>query len=161
MTPAHPASDPVHAGLIALHLDGRWRGVLIEGPSGAGKSDLALRALALGFRLVADDRVILFSAQGRPFGCAPLPLRGLIETRGVGVVPQPYLRCAEVALIVSCVEQPDAAPRLLQGPGRRMLETVVPVLELWPHAASAPMKLRLALEHLGHLSQEAYQITNG
>ena len=31
----------LHAGLIALRLDGHWAGVLIEGPSGSGKSDLA------------------------------------------------------------------------------------------------------------------------
>ena len=33
----------LHAGLVALRLDGYWRGALIQGPSGAGKSDLALK----------------------------------------------------------------------------------------------------------------------
>ena len=51
--------------------DGGWRGALIEGPSGAGKSDLALRALDAGFRLVADDRVVVWTSGGRLFGRAP------------------------------------------------------------------------------------------
>ena len=54
-----------HAGLIARRMGGVWRGVLIEGPSGAGKSDLALRALDQGFRLVADDRVVVWTDAGR------------------------------------------------------------------------------------------------
>ena len=35
----------LHAGLVALRVDGFWRGALILGPSGAGKSDLALRLM--------------------------------------------------------------------------------------------------------------------
>ena len=35
-------------------------GVLILGASGAGKSSVALKLLAMGARLVADDRVELF-----------------------------------------------------------------------------------------------------
>ena len=54
------ASEVRHAGLIAARSNGPWRGVLIEGEAGAGKSDLTLRALAAGFRLVADDRVVLW-----------------------------------------------------------------------------------------------------
>ena len=38
------------------------RGVLILGPSGAGKSTLALRLMALGATLVADDRVEVSAA---------------------------------------------------------------------------------------------------
>ena len=62
----------VHAGLVALRHGGLWRGALITGPSGSGKSDLALRCLEHGFRLVADDRVLLSGPQaassmaGRP-----------------------------------------------------------------------------------------------
>ncbi len=52
----------LHAGLVALRLEGVWRGALIAGPSGVGKSDLALRAIEAGFRLVADDRA---AAAGR------------------------------------------------------------------------------------------------
>jgi serine kinase of HPr protein (carbohydrate metabolism regulator) len=69
-----------HAGLVALRLDGLWRGALIEGPSGGGKSDLALRAIEAGFRLVADDRVVVWTSGGALFGRAPDPIRELIES---------------------------------------------------------------------------------
>ena len=58
----------LHAGLVARRQDGYWRGVLIEGASGAGKSDLALRALDHGFRLVADDRVVVWASGGALYG---------------------------------------------------------------------------------------------
>ena len=66
-----------HAGLVALRWRGDWQGVLIEGPPGSGKSDLALRALTEGFRLVADDRVLLWTSGGRLWGRAPDVLAGL------------------------------------------------------------------------------------
>ena len=71
-----------HASLIAARMAGYWQGVLIEGPSGAGKSNLVLRGLGAGFRLVADDRVIIFASQGRLYGRAPDALAGLVESRG-------------------------------------------------------------------------------
>lgn len=89
-----------HAGLIAQRIAGRWLGVLIEGPSGAGKSDLALRALGQGFRLVADDRVVVWVSGGRLFGRAPNALHGLIEVRGLDVVPTDALPLCEIGLLV-------------------------------------------------------------
>src|SRR4051812_25700980 len=100
--PERQADQPIHAGLVATRRDGRWVGVLIEGSSGVGKSDLALRALDTGFRLVADDRVILWASGGRLFGRAPASLAGLAELRGVGVVSVPFLALCEVVLIVRC-----------------------------------------------------------
>ena len=76
----------LHASLIARHAPYQWQGVLILGPSGAGKSHLALKAMAAGWRLVADDRVIIWSDQGHVYGRAPETLSGLIEVRGLGVV---------------------------------------------------------------------------
>jgi serine kinase of HPr protein (carbohydrate metabolism regulator) len=131
----------VHAGLIAQRLGGRWRGVLIEGPSGAGKSDLALRALADGFRLVADDRVALWTVEGRLFGRAPESLAGLVEVRGVGVLPEPALAFSEVTLIVA----PGLPERL---PDPHLVERLgvnLPQLLLTFAEASAPAKLRRAL----------------
>ena len=69
----------LHAGLVARRQDGYWRGVLIEGASGAGKSDLALRALDHGFRLVADDRVVVWASGGALYGRAPDSLAYLGE----------------------------------------------------------------------------------
>ena len=146
-----------HAGLIALRLEGLWRGILIEGASAAGKSDLALRALSRGFRLVADDRVLVFACEGRLFGRAPDPLKGLIEVRGLGVVAAPSLRYAEIVLAARCAADGDLIERL---PGRgplTLLGVAIPRFDLAPLEASAPAKLKRALEHLGAHTQQAYQ----
>lgn len=61
--------------------------LLILGRSGAGKSTLALRLIALGASLVADDRVVLTARPGGPPRVsAPARLGGLIEARGVGLL---------------------------------------------------------------------------
>jgi len=134
----------VHAGLVARRLGGSWRGVLIEGASGAGKSDLALRALDQGFRLVADDRVLLWVAEGRLFGRAPGPLHGLLEVRGLDVVTQTALPLCEVALVVS-----PGAPERLPDPARvERLGLWLPALTLAYREASAPAKLGRALAAL-------------
>ncbi len=146
-----------HAGLIAVRLGGAWRGVLIEGPSGSGKSDLALRATQAGFRLVADDRVRLFASAGRLFGTAPAPLAGLLEARGVGVIAQPALRMAEIALIARLVDDPGAPPRLPDPAFETRVGVSLPVLAFWPFAASAPFTLIAALEHLGGQRQQEYE----
>lgn len=131
-----------HAGLIALRgRSGEWRGALIEGASGAGKSDLALRALHWGFRLVADDRTVLWVSAGRLFGRAPGVLHGLLEARGFDVVETPALPLAEVTLVVR-----SGAPERI--PLVEMVERLglgLPLLELDLLEASAPAKLGRAL----------------
>jgi HPr kinase/phosphorylase len=72
----------LHASAVAL--DGR--GALILGASGTGKSGLALRMMALGARLVADDRVLVVRRGDALVATAPAALRGLIEARGVGLL---------------------------------------------------------------------------
>jgi serine kinase of HPr protein (carbohydrate metabolism regulator) len=132
-----------HAGLIAARVGGYWRGVLIEGDSGAGKSSLALRALDHGFRLVADDRVILWVSGGQVYGRAPDVLAGLLEVRGLGVVAAPSLPLAQVVLAVRCgtpERMPDPQTELLLG-------VEIPRLQVDPHHAAAPAGLRRALSH--------------
>jgi len=137
-----------HAGLVARWSPAGWRGVLIEGPSGAGKSDLALRVLDGGFRLVADDRVILWVSGGRLFGCAPDPLRDRIEARGLGVLREPGLTFAEVALAI----QGGAPERLPDPQVLDILGIDIPLLVADLREASAPAKLGRALDafDLGH-----------
>ena len=72
----------LHASCVAL--DGR--GVLILGRSGAGKSSLALELMALGARLVADDRTVLHADDGAPVASCPPAILGKIEARGVGIL---------------------------------------------------------------------------
>ena len=72
----------LHGTVVA----GAERGVLLIGASGAGKSALALNLMARGALLVADDRVRLDISGGHLLASAPVPLSGLIEARGIGLV---------------------------------------------------------------------------
>lgn len=88
------ATLTLHATTVAV--DGR--GILITGPAGAGKSSLALALMALGARLVADDRTIL-TAEGEVLvATCPPTLQGMIEARGIGI-----LRADPVAAVVVTV----------------------------------------------------------
>lgn len=126
-----------HACLIARRVGGYWRGVLVEGPSGSGKSDLALRAQDQGFRLVADDRVLLWAVDGRLYGRAPDALAGLLEVRGLGVVCIAALPFAEVSLIVRS-GPPDRIP---DPATETILGVSVPLQAAELLESSAPAKL--------------------
>ncbi len=142
----------VHAGLIALHASGTWRGVLIEGPSGAGKSDLALRALNQGFRLVSDDQTLVWTCEGRLYGTCPAPIAGLIEARGLGLAsPARLRRFAPIDLVVACEAEGTAIERMPEPQTRDLLGVAAPLLRLHALEASAPAKLRWALSRLGGL----------
>ena len=84
----------VHATTVAM----RGRAVLLMGRAGAGKSATALSMIALGAVLVADDQTILTSHEGKLFASCPMPLRGLIEARGLGLLNAPAVDQAEVTL---------------------------------------------------------------
>lgn len=101
------ALAPLHATLAAYRAADGWSGVLLRGPSGAGKSDLALRLLGRGWRLVADDRVLVWRSGGRLWGRAPAVLSGLLEVRTAGVLPFPALGFAEIVRVIDCAE-PEA-----------------------------------------------------
>ncbi len=139
-----------HAGLVALRIGGYWRGALLEGPSGSGKSDLALRSLREGLSLVADDRVLLWTSGGRLYGRAPDSLAGLLESRGLGVLPTRAQPFAEVVMAIRCEASAEAVERFPTGEILNCLERPIPVRSLWPFDPAAPAKLRRALEHLGH-----------
>lgn len=131
---------PIHGTCVAIGT----RGVLIRGRSGAGKSDLALRLIAEGARLVADDQVMVSVAGGRLVARAPEPIRGLIEVRGVGLVPAPTAASARIALVVDLATA-HAVPRLPEPQSTRIDGVDVPVAALAPFEASAAIKVRLAL----------------
>ena len=138
-----------HAGLVATRYRGRWRGALIEGPSGTGKSDLALRLMGAGFRLVADDRVLVWTSGGRLFGRAPEPLQGLLEARGVGIIPEAPLEFCEITLLGLCKPEAAAVERVPDPAAVKILGLGLPRIELRPFEAAGPANLRRALEHHG------------
>ena len=138
----------LHAGLIAQRLQGAWRGALVLGEAGAGKSDLMLRALGLGFRLVADDRTLVWRSGEGLFGRAHERLSGLIEIRGAGVLAEPALPMAGIGLIVRC-EAPGDLERLPDPEAESLAGVSIPVLRLHALEASSPAKLGRALKRLG------------
>ncbi len=72
----------LHASCVAIS----GKGLLIVGASGSGKSSLALSLMALGARLVSDDRVILEAGKDFVQASAPPTISGLIEAWGVGLL---------------------------------------------------------------------------
>ncbi|MDO5641444.1 MAG: serine kinase [Paracoccus sp. (in: a-proteobacteria)] len=86
MTGNKVADESIHASAVQM----AGRGVLILGPSGSGKSSLAMRLIALGGRLIADDRVILMRRDTRLWARPPARLAGLIEARGIGLMRVPH-----------------------------------------------------------------------
>ncbi|MCC1491119.1 HPr kinase/phosphorylase [Cognatishimia sp. F0-27] len=95
------ASVTLHASTVAAP-DLRpgqsgWRALVIQGRSGSGKSSLALALMALGARLVADDRTIIDRDGTDLIARCPPPIAGLIEARGLGVLSAPIIETAPVA----------------------------------------------------------------
>lgn len=133
--------DTIHASAVAR--DGR--AVLLLGPAGSGKSDLALRLVAAGWQLVADDRVVLTRVGDRLLASAPPRLAGLIEVRGLGIVPEPTHN-AMVALALDLGRRPDRLPAA-DWIGWHGLP--VPLLAFEPFGDSAVERVARALANAG------------
>lgn len=122
-------------------------GVLLIGPAGSGKSDLALRLLALGFELVADDQVIIADNIASP----PAALAGMLEVRGLGIVRLPCRPTARLRLVADLTGTADRLPMPERHAGLDL-----PLVHIDAAAASAPNRIALALDcALGHVKQVA------
>ena len=130
----------VHATTVAIG----GRAVLLRGPSGSGKSDLALRLIDAGARLVADDYSHIWREGDAILVRAPDAIAGLIEVRGVGIVPVDALPRARLALIADLVA-PERVERLPEPGSETIFGLAIPLIAIAPFEASAPAKLRLAL----------------
>lgn len=131
----------IHASCAAR--DGH--GVLLTGAPGSGKSDLLLRLLDIGFALVADDQVDIEDFRAS----SPPALAGLLEIRGLGIVRLPFAPSAKLALAVAL----ERGERL---PMPRRHELGLPLVMVDPAMASAPTRIRLALDcALGRVAQLA------
>ncbi len=136
MTPA----PLLHGTCIAI----KDQGVLILGASGAGKSDLALRLIDRGAALVGDDYLEARVDDGQLFLSAPTALQGRLEVRQIGLLRLPWQARALIALIVRLGERPERLPEPMT---ETCLGIAVPVLQISPFEASAPIKVELALQH--------------
>jgi serine kinase of HPr protein (carbohydrate metabolism regulator) len=59
---------------------------------------------------VGDDRIALSARAGRLLARPVAPLEGLVERRGLGLTPEPYLPAVVVRLIVDLDEEPARMP---------------------------------------------------
>lgn len=139
---------PVHGTC----LDFRGQGLLLTGASGSGKSDLALRLLDReGWRLVADDRVVLQRQDAGIRAQAPDALRGLIEVRGQGILELADHELSDSVNLdaVSCLSgSSDEIERFPDPAITELLGTNFPMLRMWPFEVSAPIKLERWLHTL-------------
>ncbi|MGL4527853.1 MAG: HPr kinase/phosphorylase [Aestuariivirga sp.] len=138
-----------------LSVDGE--GVLLLGPPGAGKSDLALRLVdqpGLGIdgflrvaRLVADDQVVITRRGGDLQASAPATLKGKLEIRGLGIAALPVEEDVTLRLAVRLERSADIE-RLPDLAGTRLdiLGLGLPLVQIDPFAASAPARVRAALD---------------
>jgi HPr kinase/phosphorylase len=134
------------------------QGVLLVGQPGSGKSDLALRmidgtgagltGIARAARLVADDQVAIRREGDRLMASAPPPLSGKLEIRGLGIVdvaPE-----AEAALRLAVRLTPAAEIERLPDLARARMDILgiaIPLVLIDPESASAPARIRAALDH--------------
>jgi serine kinase of HPr protein (carbohydrate metabolism regulator) len=136
------STETLHASTVAV--DGR--AVLIQGRSGAGKSDLALRLIDRGAVLVSDDYTLACRLpSGALVARAPDTIAGKMEVRGIGIVDLPHVVDIPVALIVRLDAE---VPRMPDRRTRRIVGVAVPEIALEAFAASAPIKIELALKAL-------------
>jgi serine kinase of HPr protein (carbohydrate metabolism regulator) len=146
----------IHASCVVLARAGAVfdapaeAGVLLVGRSGTGKSDLALRLIASGAELVADDRAVLTADAGALIASAPPALAGLIEVRNLGIVALPCWPAAKIALVAELAPGETPArmpePERWRPPPELGLPTTSwpPLIRLDPFEASAPVKLAVA-----------------
>lgn len=129
---------------------------MLLGPPGSGKSDLVLRLIERGWRLVADDQVVLAAEAGVLRAGPPPALHGLLEVRGLGIFRDlPVAASAPLRLAAHLVAR-EAVPRLPEPEGWTQAGVTLPAIRLDAFAASATAKLGLALDAaLGRARQRA------
>jgi len=144
----------IHGTCLALDS----AGVLLLGSPGSGKSDLALRLIdqpgdglsgeTRAARLVADDQVAIRRAGSTLIATAPAALAGLLEIRGLGLARLPAL--PEVVLRLAVRLTPAAEIERLPDLARARMDILgvgLPLILLDPLSASAPARVRAALDH--------------
>lgn len=133
--------------------------MLLLGPPGSGKSDLVLRlidqpgyGIAGALRtaqVVSDDQVAIRLAGGRLVASAPATIAGRMEIRGLGLANLPHR--AEAALVIAvrlvAKEKIERMPDMTND-RFKILGTSIPVIAVDAASASAPARIRAALDWL-------------
>lgn len=132
-------------------------GVLLVGKPGSGKSDLALRLIdqrGMGLtgtlraaRLVADDQVVIRRVDATLMASAPPALKGKLEIRGLGIAELSVADEARLSLAVRLTPAVEIERLPDLGKARMdILGIALPLILLDPQNASAPARLRAALD---------------
>lgn len=137
------SSETLHASCVAIN----GRAVLIEGLSGSGKSDLALRLIDRGAVLVSDDYTVVRRSAERLIASAAPNIAGLIEVRGIGLVPMPAQVDVSVAMIVTISDDVTRMPD--DDNSKVIVGVAIPRGHIAPFESSAPIKVELMLERKG------------
>lgn len=87
---------------------------------------MALQLMALGARLVADDRVIVQAKADLLEATAPAAIMGMIEARGIGLLAADALACAPVCLAIDMGR--TEVTRMPPERDMTLLESRIPVL---------------------------------
>jgi serine kinase of HPr protein (carbohydrate metabolism regulator) len=95
--------------------------------------------------LVADDWTLVWTSGGGLFARAPATLAGLVEARGLGVVPAAALDWARLFLVVDLVV-PEAVERMPEPASAEVCGIAAPLIALCAHDSAATAKLALALD---------------
>ena len=99
----------LHANAVSIS----DRCLVILGPSGSGKSLFSLEMMALGARLIADDRTIVSAQDGGIWASCPEAIKGKIEARNVGLLhADPVTEVQIVAVLDLGQTEPDRLPPL-------------------------------------------------
>ena len=136
--------------LISLGQDkSQSHAILLRGPSGIGKSDLAFRLIDQDHKLISDDQTVL-KKEGERLIALPAPnIKGLLEVRGVGIVPVDTADKGEVHLIVDL--QSPIQERIPDPETDTLLGIDIARAVIDPHDKMAVKKiiiaLKLALNH--------------
>ena len=122
--------------------------VLLLGESGSGKSDVALRLIAAGAKLLADDQTVLYIEGDRLMADAPSSLEGGMEIRGLGIMQLEKAPPSHVILAVRLGPDGDVArmpePSFFTLPAALQADVKVPVISLNAYEASTPAKIAAA-----------------
>lgn len=122
-------ADSIHASLIAH----QGIGILLTGPSGSGKTRLAIEAMQLGAKFIADDQVAITLNTGMLMGGPRPGFKGVLEVRGIGLVQLPDTATQQVIhcmVELTPMEQIERLPATKET--RDLLGVNVPLLRLAP-----------------------------
>jgi len=143
------AGKPLYIHATALVLG--EHGILIRGVSGAGKSSLAYGLIMQftaegGFaKLIGDDRVGVEAKAGQ-LTARPHPvIAGLIERRGIGLIPMPFLEEGVLHLVLDLETNQDHLPEQ-ETTQTTIAEVVLPRLML-PQRCNAAWVMPLLMRH--------------